>query len=311
MTPKSPSAIPGGLARLAFPLLLLLSGLAQATEDGVLVLGRISDDPRRHYEQLKPLLDYVVPRMADVGITEGRVLMARDPQQMMSYLRRGKVDWVTETPGTGLLLADRVGARPLLLTERSGSREYRSVIFTHRDSGITELSQLRGHTIAFQSPSSTSAYLVPAMVLRERGLPMNLMISPLDDADPGSVGYVFANTDANLGTWVHKRLVDAGGFSDQDFESLLRVSDAFRRDLVVIHTTGPVPRAMELVNADMRPEVAARLKEVLLGAADDPQAREALRQFFRTTGFYEADAETRAALEELRRGARDVREALE
>lgn len=310
MTPKSPSAVPGGLARLALPLLLLVAGLAQAN-DGVLVLGRISDDPRRHYEQLKPLLDYVVPRMKDVGITEGRVLMARDPQQMMSYLRRGKVDWVTETPGTGLLLADKAGARPLLLTERSGSREYRSVIFTHRDSGITDLSQLRGHTIAFQSPSSTSAYLVPAMVLRERGLPMTLMVSPLDEADPRSVGYVFANTDANLGTWVHKRLVDAGGFSDQDWDSMQRLSDAFRRDLVVIHTTGPVPRAMELVNGDMRPEVAARLKQVLLGAAEDPQARDALRQFFRTTGFYEADEETRRALETLRRGARDVREALE
>jgi phosphonate transport system substrate-binding protein len=298
------------VVRLAFLLLLALSGLASAN-DGVLVLGRISDDPRRHYEQLKPLLDYVVPRMKDVGITEGRVLMARDPQQMMSYLRRGKVDWVTETPGTGLLLADRAGARPLLLTERSGSREYRSVIFTHRDSGITDLSQLRGHTIAFQSPSSTSAYLVPAMALLERDLPMALMISPLDEGGENSVGYVFANTDANLGAWVHKRLVDAGGFSDQDWSSLQRVSEAFRRDLVIIHTTGPVPRAMELVSEDTDPKVAARLKEVLLGAAEDPQARDALRQFFRTTGFYEADAETRRSLDELRRGSRVVREALE
>jgi phosphonate transport system substrate-binding protein len=140
---------------------------------------------------------------------------------------------------------------------------------------------------------------------------MALMVSPLEEADAGSVGYVFANTDANLGAWVHKRLVDAGGFSDQDWASLQRVSEAFRRDLVIIHTTGPVPRAMELVSEDMEPRVAARLKEVLLGAAEDPQARDALRQFFRTTGFYEADAETRRSLDELRRGARDVREALE
>ena len=309
MTPKPPRD-KSGARRLLFLLIVLLAGPAAAA-DGVLVLGRISDDPRRHHEQLKPLLDYVVPRMRTVGITQGRVLMARDPQQMMSYLRRGKVDWVTETPGTGLLLADRAGARPLLLTERSGSREYRSVIFTHRDSGITDLSQLRGHTIAFQSPSSTSAYLVPAMALLERDLPMALMISPLDEGDDDSVGYVFANTDANLGAWVHKRLVDAGGFSDQDWSSLQKVSEAFRRDLVIIHTTGPVPRAMELVSEDMDPKVAARLKEVLLGASEDPQARDALRQFFRTTGFYEADAETRRSLDELQRGARRVREALE
>lgn len=296
--------------RCALLIWLAFCGAAQAS-DGVLVLGRISDDPRRHYEQLQPLLDYVVPRMHSVGIREGRVLMARDPQQMMSYLRRGKVDWVTETPGTGLLLADRAGARPLLLTERSGSREYRSVIFVRRDSGITEMSQLLGRTVAFQSPSSTSAYLVPAMTLRKQGLPMTLMVSPLEGRDPRSLGYVFANTDANLAAWVHKRLVDAGGFSDQDWESLQRVSEVFRRDLMVIHTTEPVPRAMELVSAGLEPAVADRLKQVLLGASTDPQARDALRQFFRTTGFYEADANTRTQLEELRRGAREIREALE
>ena len=297
--------------RLASLLLMLLAGGAAQAADGVLVLGRISDDTRRHYEQLKPLLDYVVPRMSSVGIREGRVLMARDPQQMMSYLRRGKVDWVTETPGTGLLLADRAGARVLLLTERSGAREYRSVIFTRRDSGITELPQLLGRTIAFQSPSSTSAYLVPTMALRGHGLPMSLMVSPLEDADPDSVGYVFANTDTNLAAWVHKGLVDAGGFSDQDWASLQRVSESFRRDLVIVHTTEPVPRAMELVAGNLEPAVADRLREVLLGASADPQAREALRQFFRTTGFYEADAETARALDALRRDARAVREALE
>ena len=34
--------------------------LFAADDSGVLVLGRISDDPKKHYEQLKPLLDYVV-----------------------------------------------------------------------------------------------------------------------------------------------------------------------------------------------------------------------------------------------------------
>lgn len=289
---------------------MAMTGAAHGS-DGVLVLGRISDDPRRHYEQLKPILDYVVPRMRGVGIREGRILMARDTQQMLSYLRRGKVDWVTETPGTGLLLADRAGARPLLLTERNGVREYRSVIFTRRDSGITTLSQLRGKTVAFQSPASTSAYLVPAMTLRRLGLPMSLMVSPEDRPDRASIGYVFATTDTNLSAWVHKRLVDAGCFSEMDWDTLLASSDVFRRDLLLLHTSDPYPRAMELVSPNLSVEVAARLKQVLLAANADPQGRDALNQFFQTTGFFEADADTRERLEYLRAGARDVREALE
>ena len=93
---------------------------ARAADPHVLVLGRISDDPKAHYEQLKPLLDYIVPRMADVGITEGRILMAGDLQQMTSYLRRGRVDWVTETSANAMRLQERAGATPILLTERDG-----------------------------------------------------------------------------------------------------------------------------------------------------------------------------------------------
>ena len=82
------SGLAQGLALLAC---LSVAAPAQAA-DSVLVLGRISDNPKQHYQQLKPLLDYVVPRMRDVGISEGRILMARDAQQMNSYLRRGLVD---------------------------------------------------------------------------------------------------------------------------------------------------------------------------------------------------------------------------
>src|SRR5690606_6562831 len=114
-------------AALAFVAVMPAAG--EAVERSVLVLGRISDDPQAHYEQLKPLLDYVVPRMRDVGIAEGRILMAKDPQQMASYLRRGRVDWVTETSGTGMALEQRSGARPLLLTERNGVRTYESLFF--------------------------------------------------------------------------------------------------------------------------------------------------------------------------------------
>ena len=89
------------LAEIGAALLSSVIAPAGAGGDGrVLVLGRISDDPKAHYEQLKPLLDYVVPRMREVGITEGRILMARDAQLMSSYLRRDRVDWVTETAST-------------------------------------------------------------------------------------------------------------------------------------------------------------------------------------------------------------------
>ena len=132
------------LMLLHAPAMAALAAPSSSDDGNVLVIGRISDDPKAHYEQLKPLLDYVVPRMRDVGITEGRILMARDAQQMTSYLRRGRVDWVTETAGTGMQLQKRAGAKALLLTERGGVSQYRSVFFVRKDSGIDSLAELKG-----------------------------------------------------------------------------------------------------------------------------------------------------------------------
>jgi len=284
---------------------------AVAGDDQVLVLGRISDDPQAHYEQLKPLLDYVVPRMRDVGITEGRILMARDAQQMTSYLRRGRVDWVTETAGTAMRLQERAGARPLLITERGGVSRYHGVFFVRRDSGLERLDDLKGRTVAFQNTASTSAYFAPAVSLMDAGQRMEILLSPMDRPAPDSVGYLFARSELNIAAWVHKRLVDAGVVSNLDWDDVRRVPPAFRRDFRVIHETQDFPRALEMVRGDLDPKVEARLREVLLQAADDPAAREALATFFRTTRFLPVDSASQQALDRLRRGVTRVREQIE
>lgn len=277
----------------------------------VLVLGRISDDPAAHYEQLKPLLDYVVPRLADVGIREGRILMAQDPQQMMSYMRRGRVDWVTETSASGILLEQRVGAVPLLLTERTGVSRYRTLFVVRRDSGLRSLDELAGRSIVFQNRSSTSAYFVPAVELLERGLKLEILYSPMDEAPSDEVGYVFARSPANISTWVHKRLVDVGAMSDLDWNDPLTVPTSFRADLKVLHGTPDYPRALELVRGDLDPVLARRLREVLLQAASDPDAADALRSFFQTTAFIPIEGDAERELEYLRRAVLRVSAEIE
>lgn len=308
------------IASLRRIALLTFFALASATAShsavagnptGVLVLGRISDDPKTHYEQLKALLDYVVPRMADVGIREGRILMAKDSHQMASYLRRGRVDWVTETTGTAMLLRQRASAQPLLLTERDGVSHYHSVFFARRDSGLHSLGDLAGHSIAFQRPTSTSAYFVPAAELLQRGLPLEILVSAEDPIDPGSVGYLFAWSELNISTWVHKGLADAGVMSNLDWNNPRRMPPAFRDDLVVIAESADYPRAIEMVRSNLDPRVEARLREVLLDAAGDPEAGDALLRFFNTTRFMPIDPESRHALDRISKGVERVRAEVE
>lgn len=280
-------------------------------EEGVLVVGRISDDPQRHYGQLQAMLDYVVPHLASVGIREGRALMARDAQQMASYLRRGRVDWVTETSGTALSLAERSGAEILVATERDGVAQYRSVIFVRKDSGIDSLADLRGHSIALQHVNSSSAFIAPAAAILDAGLRMELLLSPTDQPAADSVGYVLARSESNVAVWVHRGLAGAGAFSNLDWGNPRTVPVALRGDLRIIHRTPMFPRGVELVRPDLPSDLKEALRQVLLQAGDDPQAREPLMRFFGTSRFLPIDAPTAEALEQLRKGVRKVRTRME
>ena len=319
--PHSLRSTPCALATLLCSLLLILSPLARAQavppsgplgdDESVLVLGRVSDDPKSHYDELKPLLDYVVPRMAGVGIRSGRILMARDLQQMGSYMRRNRVDWVTETSGNAVLLERRANARSLLITERDGASSYHSVFFVRRDSPVRTLDDLVGRSVAFQSPYSTSAYYLPASTLLESGLQMELLLSPMDRVAQDAVGYLFARTELNITTWVHKRLVDAGVLSNLDWANPQRMPPAFAADFRIIGESHAVPRAIVLVRRGMEAKIEDRLREVLLEASVDPDAGEALRRFLGTSRFIPLSSADRRALDRLGAGLARVRAEVE
>jgi phosphonate transport system substrate-binding protein len=270
--------------------------------DGVLVLGRVSDDPQSHYESTRTLLDYAVSRMADVGIREGRVLIARDALQMASYLRRGRVDWVTETAGGAMLLQHRAGVLPFLISDRNGVRRYHTVYFARRDGPVKSIDGLRGHRIAFQNRTSTSAYFIPSMELLARGMALEILGSPFDTPATDSVGYVFARSERNIATWVHKGLVDVGAVSNLDWTNSTHIPDFFKSDFVILRESDEVPRGVEVIRKDLDPAVRARLREILLGMADDPGAVGLLEPYHLSMRFFDLDERDRRDLKRLRAG---------
>ena len=210
-----------------------------------------------------------------------------------------------------MLLQQGSGAKPLLLTERDGFSQYTTVFFARRDSGIRSLADLRGRTVAFQAPYSTSAYYVPATALLDSHLPLQILLSPMDHPGNGSVGYVFARSELNIAAWVHKRLVDAGTMSDVDWNNPQKIPSSYRKDFRIIYQSQPFPRALEMVRGDLDPKVEARLREVLLEASKDPDAREALLRFFKTTRFLPVDDNARHSLQYISDGVRRIRAEVE
>ncbi len=96
-----------------------------------------------------------------------------------------------------LMANAKYGAEAKLRVVREGNQTtYCGQIITRYDSGINNLSDLNGKTIAYVDPSSTSGYLLPKALLESKG------IKPSET--------VFAMRHDNVVTMVYQRQVDAG-----------------------------------------------------------------------------------------------------
>ena len=305
--------------RIAAAVALLLAG-APATADDVtlerrdspreehtLVIGKITNNPKKHFSSLKPIVKYAAARMHDLGIQHARVLIAKDIEQMAGYLREGRVDWVAETPFTAVDLHDRADAEFLLRRWKQGAATYWTVFFARRDSGIDSLDNLKGKTIAFEHPRSTTAYHIPASILIRRGLKLVKLDSHRQSPPADAVGYVFAADEINTSTWVYSRLVTVGVFSNLNWANESHLPAKFKREMKIFYRSKSFPRGLELVRADLDPAVKQRLKQILLETHRDPRAQQALQDYDRTTRFDEINEETREGIEETRQLAATVR----
>ena len=97
---------------------------------------------------------------------------------MLRYLREGKVDWVQKTVFEALIYNREVGAEIALRSWRQRVPNYHTVMFARKDGHIASLKDLVGKKIAFEDPGSTSAFFVPAAILKRANFQLLELSSP-------------------------------------------------------------------------------------------------------------------------------------
>ncbi len=113
----------------------------------------------------------------------------------------------------GYFLANqKYGAQALLRIVRYGEDTYRGQIITHINSGINSIEDINGKKFAFTDASSTSGYLLPLKIFKEKNV--NL----------GEV--VFGMRHDSVVTMVYQRQVDAGATFHSPPDIHGRVRDA-------------------------------------------------------------------------------------
>jgi phosphonate transport system substrate-binding protein len=176
-----------------------------------------------------------------------------------------------------------LGAAKLLLRRwKGGIGEYRSLIFTNKESGVARLEDLRGKIIAFEDTGSTSGYLLPKLFLLKKGFSVVEKPSAGAKVSDREIGYIFADTYKNIASLVVQNKVAAGAISNDDYAS---VDDTSKASISILGESESVPRHLVSVRKDLPEAMAKRLKEILLGMHQDEAAKKILQQTDNTTKF--------------------------
>lgn len=249
-----------------------------------ITLGIVAETHQKEIEErFREFARYVARQISPPTALEGKVVVTSTLPDLAKLLDQGTVDFYMESPYPTYVVNNVHGAGMLLLRRwKSGMADYRSLIFTHRNSGIQRLDDLRGKLIAFEDPESSSGYFLPKLFLQRNGL--RLTEKPGLDANVGAteVGFVFARSQKTLVDWVLTKNTAAGAFSNDDHAAL---DEKTRNDILVLAQTELLPRHLLSVRKDMPLGLVGRLEKILLAMHEDAEGRKILQNTDATTKF--------------------------
>ena len=210
-----------------------------------------------------------------------RITVASDYAAVIEALRNRTADLAFVHPA-GYVLANREAKAMIIAKDVwHGKTSFTARVYVRKDSGLKSLEELRGRTIAFVDPSSTSGYVYPMVLLIQRGLVQN--------RDPKTFfkEAIFAGSHDAAILALLRGHVDAVASFDQAREQYLK-DPAEREKLTWVAETAPIPESGICGREGLDAALVAKVREALLrmrGGEYEP----ILKKMYEIDGFEPAD----------------------
>jgi phosphonate transport system substrate-binding protein len=154
--------------------------------------------------------------------------------------------------------------------EKDGSTYYYSVMVTRADSGIKTLAEMKGHSLAWADPNSTSGYLIPSATLKTKGIDLNdgryfSKTGFSGGHEQGVVAVLNKQYDAAV-TWTSGQGEMAEGYTRGNLRSMVDRKMLKMADINIIWQSGKIPNGPWAVRtalpADLRKSFEAFLLDL-------------------------------------------------
>nr|WP_245758307.1 PhnD/SsuA/transferrin family substrate-binding protein [Halogeometricum limi] len=236
-------------------------------------------------EQYQPLFNYIEN---EVGVTVESTVAA-DYAAVLQAMKSGQADIADAAPAIAIQGGNEGVTKVVGIRIAYGASRYFSLITTTPDSGVEELADLEGETVAFADRLSTSGALFPLYMMSKAGLDTG----GAPDGDPNDFSAQFSDHSTARETLINRDEVVAAGtgaFStaphvpkDQFPEQFLEMSAENDGDLgtespelQLVSCSDPIPRAPILGRADMNQELYGEIETALLEVSEEDLINEDL-----------------------------------
>ncbi len=198
---------------------------------------------------------------------EVREIQASDYNAIIEALRTGKADMAYMGSQVMALGVERTKLTPIVMKASEGDRSkaiYHSVLITSaRNDNINTIQDIKGKTMAFVDPDSTSGNLVPTAEIIKAFASDNLNSDQLHTNGKFFESVSFSGSHQAGLQAVIKGDVDVAPISDQILASEIANGHAAKDAVKIIHTSAAIPTEAMVVAEDVDPETRQKLIDFL------------------------------------------------
>lgn len=225
------------------------------------VLGLIpAENNEEMIKKFEPMRAYLEKKLGE----RVKVFTATDYAGVIEGMRKKRVDIAWFGPLSYVLAEQEAGAEAIAVGVRKGSSSstYKSIFVARCDSGLKSIKDLKGKSVAFVDPASTSGGLVPTYMIKQ-------VSGQMPEQYFGKFTYAGSHDAAELA--VKNGTVDAAADNDITYEKMLAKGLISKAEICVIAESDPLPGSPLAVRGSLTGAEKAAIKNAILSAHNDIQ----------------------------------------
>ena len=239
-----------------------------------IIIGTVHRDAAKIIERFQPTANYLAENLTDKQ-TEyyGKVIVTKSLDEMIDLLNKQQIDLYFDSSFTSVVVSEKTNSVPFLIRWKENSESYHSIFFVEKNSKIESINDFKGKTIVFQSPESTSGYLLPLYYLKEHEITVG---------ENKDMNFAFSYDDENTPNWILENKAEIGVISNLDFRDL---PEDMKPELKIIEKTDDVPRQFVSYRSELDSKTIEKITDVLLNMHQNALGREILDDFKHTEKY--------------------------